>query len=731
MTGDACAPQVASLIRETAMTDNRLAGATSPYLLQHRTNPVAWRPWGPEALAEARAADKPILLSVGYAACHWCHVMAHESFEDADVAAVMNALFVNIKVDREERPDIDHIYMSALHALGEQGGWPLTMFLTSEAEPFWGGTYFPKEPRWGRPGFVDVLQAVARAYRSDRSRIEENRRGLMAHLARLPRSAPGDERVAGAIVPAAAERLAGLIDPVSGGLRGAPKFPQAPVMELLWRAALRQGAASDGVLLGLVRMSEGGIYDHLGGGLARYSVDDRWLVPHFEKMLYDNAQYLRALRLALPLAGPREADLFRSRLDETVGWLEREMRLAGGGFAASLVADSEGHEGRFYVWRPDEIVEVLGADDAARFNRHYDITEAGNFEGTSIPNRLAPAADDAPDEAELARWRAALLARRETRERPGRDDKVLADWNGLLIAALAEAALAVSRESWRALAVAAMDFIAREMDDPVAGLAHAWRDGRATRPAFASDHAALMRAALSLAETAPHPQEAERWIARARAHAERLDADFAHESGGYHLTSVHATDVILRPLSPHDEAVPNANGVAAEALLRLWLLTGEARYRARAERIFAAFAGEIAANVFATASLLSALDTRDHGLLAVIVTPDGGRDAGFDAALLALGDPALVIATVAPTERPASGGSADVAGVLSGGRSGGLSSDWEGAAALAADDPRVGKPLRDGRPTLYLCREGLCSEPLCDPAAIPAAMAALRGGASR
>jgi uncharacterized protein YyaL (SSP411 family) len=681
------------------MTDNRLAGATSPYLLQHKDNPVAWRQWGPEALAEAREAGKPILLSVGYAACHWCHVMAHESFEDDEVAAVMNELFVSIKVDREERPDIDQIYMSALHALGEQGGWPLTMFLTSDAEPFWGGTYFPKTARWGRPGFIDVLHAVATAYRSDRERIEQNRAGLMARLRQMPRDIGARNAiVSGAIVAAAGSRLGSLLDPVHGGLRGAPKFPQAPVMELLWRAGLRSDLGlRDEVLKALREMSNGGIYDHLGGGLSRYSVDERWLVPHFEKMLYDNAQYLRHLSLAIAAATDAETvDLFRRRLDETVAWLLRDMR-NGDAFASSLDADSEGVEGKYYVWQADEVVDILGPDDATLFNRTYDISNGGNFEGANIPNRLAGDDDIIGDvsEEDLKVWRDRLLAVRSERVPPERDDKVLADWNGHMISALAEAALLVSRESWRDVAVDAWHFIEREMDGSQ-GLAHAWREGRATRPAFATDHAALMRAALSLAETAKDSEEAEAWVSRAMDHAERLEAGYAHENGGYCLTSSAASDVIVRPYSPLDEAVPNANAVAAEALLRLWTISGRPIFRSRAEATFNAFAGEIAENVFGTAGLLSALDTRDNAVLALIVTADGQRPATFDAALRSLADPALVTF---------------------------LARD---GADYPAEDPRHGKIAQAGRPTLYLCREGACAAPLTDPSAIAEALAGLR-----
>ena len=467
---------------------NRLAQATSPYLLQHAHNPVDWWQWGPQALATAKRENKPILLSVGYAACHWCHVMAHESFEDEATARVMNELFVNIKVDREERPDIDQIYMNALHLLGEQGGWPLTMFLTPKGEPVWGGTYFPKDARYGRPAFVDVLREVARMFREEPDKIEQNRRALLARLAEKARP---EGRVVVTLddLNGAAGQVGNMFDPVNGGLRGAPKFPQPAMLEFLWRAGMRTGDARffETVELTLEHMAEGGIYDHLGGGFSRYSVDDRWLVPHFEKMLYDNAQLLELLALAWQRGGN---PLFEQRARETVGWLEREMLTAEGAFAASLDADSEGEEGKFYVWSLKEIEDALGPD-AADFAAEYDVTADGNFEGHNILNRLkylprsmeshaagAHAAEaDKYAAARFSMLRGKLLEMREKRVRPGLDDKVLADWNGLMIAGLVNAGIILEEPGWVALGRRAFDFIAANMTANDR-LGHSYRQGQ-------------------------------------------------------------------------------------------------------------------------------------------------------------------------------------------------------------------------------------------------------------
>ncbi len=605
---------------------NRLADATSPYLLQHKDNPVDWWQWGPEALAEARARNRPILLSIGYAACHWCHVMAHESFEDPATAAVMNELFVNIKVDREERPDIDQIYMSALQQLGAQGGWPLTMFLDPDGAPFWGGTYFPREAKYGQPAFTDVLKTMAGAHASGDPRIAGNREALLHRLREKARPA-GQVSIGLNELDDVATRILGIMDPQNGGVQGAPKFPNTPFLELLWRAWERTGRERfrDAALHALDAMSEGGIYDHVGGGYSRYSVDERWLVPHFEKMLYDNAQLLELLALA---ANETFHPLFRTRAEETVGWLLREMVTPEGAFAASLDADSEGHEGKFYVWTLKELLAALGAEDAEFFARHYDITPFGNWEGVSIPNRLKEMERSGAEEVRLAVLRDRLLAVRETRVRPGRDDKVLADWNGLMIAALAEAALRLDRPEWLEPAARAFHFIAESMTRGDR-LGHSYRAGRLVLPGLSSDYAAMSRAALAL-----HKATGEHlYLQRAMAWMEALDAHHRHEDGGYYMTADDAEGLILRPDATVDDAVTNPNALAARNLARLHAVTGEARWQERLDRLMAGLLPRAAPQLYSHAGLLNALDTRLRAPEIVVVGPPGeAADALWQAA---------------------------------------------------------------------------------------------------
>jgi hypothetical protein len=642
---------------KTAHT-NRLAAATSPYLLQHQQNPVDWWQWGPDALAEAKRSNRPIMLSVGYAACHWCHVMAHESFEDEATAKVMNKLFVNIKVDREERPDIDQIYMSALHALGEQGGWPLTMFLTPSGEPVWGGTYFPKDTRYGRPAFTDILREVSRMFREEPDKINQNRAALLARLADKARP-KGKVTIGLKELDAAAAQVGNMFDSVHGGLRGAPKFPQPAILEMLWRAGLRSphpnpppqaGEGREGALRGLYdgdtrffdtvehsleRMSEGGIYDHLGGGFSRYSVDERWLVPHFEKMLYDNAQLLELLALAFSrskdgiasLAYGSRAPLFAARARETVEWLKREMTTPDGAFAASLDADSEGEEGKFYVWSRNEIIELIGPEAGEFFAQHYDLTDGGNFEGHTILNRLAGVPRSEADEARLASLRKILLEARAGRVRPGLDDKVLADWNGLIIAALVNAGIIFDEPSWIAMAGRAFDFIARTMAKGDR-LGHSYRAGKLLFPGLASDFAAMIRAALALHEATGDHALLEQALIWQRA----FDAHYADpETGGYYWSADDATDLLLRPHATSDDATPNPNAVAAQNLVRLAVLSGDDKWRDKADRLFDGILSSVERNLFGHVALLNALDLRLRG--AEIVVTGAESDALFAAAL--------------------------------------------------------------------------------------------------
>ncbi len=599
---------------------NRLAHETSPYLLQHQYNLVDWWAWRPEALAEAKRQNKPILLSVGYAACHWCHVMAHESFEDEATAAVMNELFVNIKVDREERPDIDQIYMHALHLLGEQGGWPLTMFLTPDGEPVWGGTYFPKESRYGRPAFTTVCREVARLFREEPHRIDQNRDALLARLT-ANAQAKGGATLGPADLDSAAAQLGRMIDPTNGGLRGAPKFPQCAVLENLWRAGLRRSDRRffDLVELSLERMARGGIYDHLGGGFSRYSVDERWLVPHFEKMLYDNAQILELLALAYQRSGN---SLFKDRAQDTVAWLQREMRTADGAFAASLDADSEGEEGRFYLWTLDEIIEVLGRDDTEFFATHYDVTPDGNFEGRTILNQLTELPRSIEGGRRLAALRTKLLEVRAQRVRPSLDDKVLADWNGLLIAGLANAGTLVDEPEWTRLAAQAYDFIAKTMTQGDR-IGHAWRAGRLVYPGLASDFASMVRAALALHESTGHPtylSDAIRW----QSALERHYTDIG--TGRYFLSADDAEGLVVRPHSTFDEAIPNHNALIAQNLIRLSALTGDDRWRARVDQLFDGLLPLAVENLFGHVSVLNALDLR---LRAASIVIPGTSPADF------------------------------------------------------------------------------------------------------
>jgi len=674
------------------MDHNRLGEETSPYLLQHKDNPVHWQPWSDVMLAAAKAADKPILLSIGYAACHWCHVMAHESFENPDIADRMNTLFVNVKVDREERPDLDQIYQHALALMGEQGGWPLTMFLTPNGEPFWGGTYFPPESRWGRPGFPQVLEAMSNAYARDRDKVAKNVAVLREALQRLGRPERG-----GLIAPKQldpiAERLLREVDQLHGGIGTAPKFPQTGILEVLWRAWKRSGEAPyrDAAVKALDAMCQGGIYDHLGGGFSRYSTDARWLVPHFEKMLYDNAELVDLLTLVWQ---ETKSPLYRQRIEETLDWVSREMLTPDGGFASSLDADSEHEEGKFYVWTEAEIDAVLG-DRAALFKRFYDVDAEGNWEGHSILNRLKMAVvADAETERELGNCRALLLRAREGRSRPGLDDKVLADWNGLMVATMANAGIAFERPGWIGLARDAFDFIRRHMVEPDQRLLHSWRAGRARHPASVDDYANLCRAALALHEAIGN----EDFLNQARDWVMILDRYYWDSvEGGYFFAAKDTEGLVARPKTAADSAVPAGNGTLIGVLSRLAMLTGEEAYQHRAEAILETFSGEMGRNFFPLATMLNNVELLAKPLQIVLVGESGTpafealRRAVYDASL-----PNRVLVTVSP------------------------------GSSLPSNHPAAGKGLVDGKPAAYVCEGPVCSLPITDPQTLLETLARVR-----
>jgi uncharacterized protein len=664
---------------------NRLAAETSPYLLQHAHNPVDWYPWGPEALERARSLDRPIFLSIGYSACHWCHVMERESFEDEATAAQLNAAFVPIKVDREERPDLDDVYMAAVQAMTGGGGWPMSVFLTPDLEPFFGGTYFPPDDQHGLPGFRRVLTAISDAYGNRRDEVAAQGRQLAAHLREQLAVRAGTTDPELRQLELAASRLAGSFDGVHGGFGGAPKFPAPMTLEFMLRAWRRTGdeATLRTVTVTLDRMAGGGIHDQLAGGFARYSTDAHWLVPHFEKMLYDNAQLAHAYLEAFRATGTtRYADVARGTID----FMLRELATEEGGFASALDADTDGEEGRFYTWSHDEFMAALGDagvnDAKARLLADYwGVTASGNWEGRSILNEAGPA----PVANLVERGRAALLAVRQGRTRPGRDDKQLAAWNGMALRALAIVALVLGEphhiEATRAVVRFVRGSLLRDGD-------RLWRTARAGRshtPGFAEDYAnvadGLLAAYAALGDT-EDLQLAVRLV-------DRLLADFWDDASGTLFdTAVEHDQVVARPQSLLDNATPSANAVAADVLLRLALLTGEADYDRRARSILRAVAPAFERQPSAFGRMLSATDRALSPLLDAVIAGDPGEAAAVELrqSVARPYAPDLVIAPLAPD------------------------------ATTAAWPLFDGKVARDRAPTAYVCRGYACDAPTTDPA---------------
>ncbi len=679
---------------------NRLAHEMSPYLRQHAHNPVDWYPWGDEALARAKREDKPLLVSIGYSACHWCHVMERESFDHPAIAEKMNALFVNVKVDREERPDLDQLYQTVVQLMGRSGGWPLTVFLTPQLEAFFAGTYFPPEPRHGMPSFPEVLDAVARAYETQRDQVVESAREITNAVKSTIAGSADDDALPPDAIAVAAQRLARRFDTTHGGFGDAPKFPNTSSLDVLLRAAANgDERARAHLVLTLDEMRHGGIYDQIGLGFHRYATDARWRVPHFEKMLYDNALLLRAYVDAYRLTGePR----FATTVGETITYLEREMRAEGGAFYATQDADSEGEEGKFFVWTPDQLAAVLGEDVAKIVGRYFGVDASGNFEhGTSVlhVSRPLPTLAKLLDRAEpelrtiLEEARQKLFLSRELRPKPFRDEKIIAVWNGFAISALAEAAGALGEDRYLALAEGAIDFVQDQM----------WRNDRLARLAmgddvkgdgFLEDYASVANAALDFYEASLGTPRETRGL-RARRFAQELAAAiearfYEPDNARFLFADRDAKDLVVRASDLHDDATPSGTALAVQALLRL----SEERYAAIAERVLRAIAKDAAQTPFAFGYTLGAIDFVTRGPTEIHVVAELGDPAGkalLDVARKAY-VPHRVLARIDPD-------------------------------APAASPTLGAQRQKDGRATAYVCANRTCTPPITSTEELSKALA--------
>ncbi len=681
---------------------NRLIDETSPYLLQHAHNPVDWHPWGDEALEKARREDKPIFLSIGYSACHWCHVMERESFENEDIARVLNEHFVSIKVDREERPDLDNIYMNAVQVMTGQGGWPMSVWLNAELVPFYAGTYFPPEDRWGRPGFRSVLDQVIDAWRDDRDTITQVGGRIRAKLAELEQNGPAAPAVTRAPIDKAYERLAQTFDVDHAGFGQAPKFPPSQQLRLLLHVwgdlnaeEDRRDQALEMVEQTLAHMASGGMYDQIGGGFHRYSVDEKWLIPHFEKMLYDNALLTEAYVEAWQATG---RPFYRRIATETLDYVLREMvgeaADAGRPFYSTQDADSDGEEGKFFVWSPAELEQALGADDAARAAAYWGVTPGGNFEhGQSAPNRLGHLdkhgweAAFEPIPADIAALRQRLFEAREQRTHPGKDTKILAAWNGMMIGAMAKAGFAFDEPRYVRAAEDAADFVLAEMVDGALDadfqLMRTFKDGRARFPGYLDDFAYVAAALIDLFEATGAPERLE----QAERLVDRMIELFADEAGGFFYTGEHHKDLIVRQKESYDGATPSGNSIALMDLLRLSELRGRPELRDRAEQGLRAFYERMSNMPTGTCEMLQALDFHAEGPAEVVVVVPEGADPG---AMLDVMRQTYVPNAVRVL---ADLGRADL-------------EEWAKLAPLAE-----ARDARDGQATAYICFEGACQQP--------------------
>ena len=670
---------------------NRLVHESSPYLLQHAHNPVDWYPWSDEAFVKAKQEDKPVLLSIGYSACHWCHVMERESFENEQIAQLMNDLFINVKVDREERPDLDEIYMNAVQMLTGRGGWPMTMFLTPDRQPFYGGTYFPPEDRHGMPGFPRILQGVAQAYRDKPEDVQKSVEQILSALKRMSHSEDHEHVFAPEAIGKAAEQIASAYDAENGGLGQAPKFPNPGVYELFLRHHHHSGTKRflEMVIHTLTRMALGGIYDHLGGGFHRYSVDEKWLVPHFEKMLYDNAQLVRSLALLYRITGN---EFFKRVMEETLDYLIREMLHSEGGFYSTQDADSEGEEGKFFVWSLMEVNQILGEKDGEIFCRIYDVTELGNFEGKNILHPILTVAQAAalfkktPDQIEtlIAQAKHKLLAAREARKKPLRDDKIIAAWNGLMLSGLAEAVKISDKPSFLAAANRTIQLIfTRMFSDGL--LLHMYKDGMAKQLGFLDDYAFLAIGLLDFYEATLDRSALERAVEL----TEVMLREFWDSSqGSFFYTGNSHEQLISRTKPCFDASVPSGNAKATELLLRLYHLTGKEDFRGKAEIVLRSYSHAMESQPFGFAHMLCALDfyLRKPKDVIVVGKPDDSRTTELLAVINSLYLPSMTVQLVGPDE------------------------PLEEVSPLLA-----GKTQIHGSATAYVCQNYTCSAPVTQP----------------
>jgi uncharacterized protein YyaL (SSP411 family) len=672
------------------MHTNRLIRESSPYLLQHAHNPVDWYPWGEEAFQKAKSENRPILLSIGYSACHWCHVMEKESFENEQIAALMNANFVSIKVDREERPDLDEIYMNAVQMLTGRGGWPMTVFLTAEGKPFFGGTYFPPEDRHGMPGFPRILNAVAQAYRERPDDVTKSVEQILAALGRLAIVAESTRSFASGTVVESAEKLSQAYDPENGGFGQAPKFPNAGVFELFLRAQRnsKNQRFLEMIVYTLTRMAEGGIYDHLGGGFHRYSVDEKWLVPHFEKMLYDNAQLLRNYTQAFSIT---RDPLFKKVVEETTAYLLREMLHPEGGFYSTQDADSEGEEGKFFVWTQDEVIKILGAESGEIFCRVHDVSELGNFDGKNILHPVLTLEQASrffrkevtEVERVIAAGKKKLFQEREKRVKPFRDEKILASWNGLMLSGLADASKILDGPSCIAAARKTVDFIfTRMFRDGL--LLHTYKDGQAKLPGYLDDYAFVAAGLLDLYESTLEGANLQRSIELVDTMIREFWDDI---DGAFFYTGKSHEALISRTKPAFDGSVPSGNAVATQILLRLYYYTGKEDYLKRAEKTLRIYYDAMEQQPFGFAHMLSALDFYIEKPKEIVLVGDKNdpNSQGFVKQIRALYLPNHTIQLVEPGK------------------------------PLPEISPLLqGKDQVGGKLTAYLCHNFTCSQPVTE-----------------